>query len=370
MSSRDRKVCVVGGGPAGLAAAIALRREDCDVTVVDCAAPPIDKSCGEGLMPDTIAALGELGVEIPEDVGFAFRGIRFADARSSVFADFPNGIAKGVRRTVLHQLLIRQAMRHGVSIVWNAKHVRLTDGGVSTDRQLIEAQLVVGADGQNSQIRRQAALHRVTREKRRYGFRRHYRIAPWSSYMELHWGTSSQIYITPIAPDEICVVTISRDPKLRWEQILCGFPELDRRLRNVPQVSPEMGALSMSRSLRHVQRNKVALIGDASGSVDAITGEGMRLSFKQALALAAALRSGDIRQYQRLHRALMKHPQTMASLLLALERNGQLQRRVLAGLTQHPDVFKSLVAIHVGASSFRDLYSWRLLDFGRRLLTA
>jgi flavin-dependent dehydrogenase len=370
MSNCNRKVCVVGGGPAGLAAAIALRRENCDVTVVDCAVPPIDKACGEGLMPDSMAALGELGIEIPADVGFAFRGIRFADARSSVFADFPAGIAKGLRRTALHELMIRHAVSQGVSIVWNAKHVRLAGGGISVDRQLIQAQLVVGADGQNSQIRRQAALHGVTREKRRYGFRRHYRITPWSSYMELHWGTNSQVYITPIAPDEICVVTISRDPKLRWEQVLCGFPDLNRRLRDIAPVSPEMGALSVSRSLQRVQRDNVALIGDASGSVDAITGEGMRLGFRQALALAAALRSGDIRQYQRLHTALMKRPQMIASLLLSLERNGQFQSRVLAGLARHPDIFESLLAIHVGASSFRNLCSWRLLDFGRVLLTA
>jgi len=39
-----------------------------DVTVADGAKPPIDKACGEGLMPDTLRALRELGVAIrPED---------------------------------------------------------------------------------------------------------------------------------------------------------------------------------------------------------------------------------------------------------------------------------------------------------------
>ncbi len=370
MFSFCRKVCIVGGGPAGLAAAVALRRENCDVTVVDCAVPPLDKACGEGLMPDSIAALRELGIEIPADVGFAFRGIRFADTRSSVFADFPNGIAKGLRRTVLHQLLIAHATRQRVSIVWNAKHVRLAGGGVWIDQQFVDADLVVGADGQNSQTRRQAALNQVTREKRRYGFRRHYRIEPWSPYMELHWGTSSQIYVTPIARDEICVATISRDRKLRLEHLLSDFPDLSRRLTNATPVSPEMGALSVSRSLRCVQRNNVVLIGDASGSVDAIAGEGMCLAFKQALALAAVIRSGNIPKYQRLHRALMKRPQTMAALMLGLQRNGQLQRRALASLAQHPEVFESLLAIHVGASSFLDLCSRRILDFGRAFLAA
>ena len=360
----------MGGGPAGLAAAIVLARAGYEVVVVDCATPPIDKACGEGLMPDGIMALAKLGVEIPAGVGFPFRGIRFADARSSVVADFPNGIARGVRRTVLHDLLIRHVTRLGVSILWGAKHVRLTEGGVTVDGHFIEADLIVGADGQNSSIRRQGDLDQIRHEKRRYGFRRHYRIAPWSSYMELHWGPRSQIYVTPIAADEICVAVISCDPKLRIEQALSEFPELATHLSGAAAVSPEMGALSVSRTLRNVQRGNVVLIGDASGSVDAITGEGICLGFKQALALARALKTGHMQAYQRQHKALMKPTQTMATLMLLLERSGQIQSRALAGLAGEPEVFESLLAIHVGASRFRDLCSWRLLNFGRAFLAA
>jgi 2-polyprenyl-6-methoxyphenol hydroxylase-like FAD-dependent oxidoreductase len=150
MSSSVRDVCVVGGGPAGLAAAIALKGGGRDVTVVDCAVPPVDKACGEGLMPDSIAALRELGVELPPDAGFPFRGIRFADRCSSVYADFPTGIAQGVRRTVLHDLLIGHAVRLGISIIWDAKHVELGEGGVRVGDQLFRADYVIGADGQNS----------------------------------------------------------------------------------------------------------------------------------------------------------------------------------------------------------------------------
>jgi len=149
--------------------AIALKRENCHVTVLDCAVPPVAKACGEGLMPDSIAALAELGIEIPTGTGFPFRGIRFADVRSSVFADFPNGIGRSVRRTVLHEVLIQHATRLGVSIFWGAKRVHLTEGRVSVDGRSIQADLVVGADGQNSQIWRQAALNQIKREGRRYG---------------------------------------------------------------------------------------------------------------------------------------------------------------------------------------------------------
>ena len=370
MFNSTPNVCVVGGGPAGLAAAIALEHIGCAVTVVDCAIPPIDKACGEGLMPDSLLELRQLGIEIPDGTGFAFRGIRFADRHSSVCAEFPRGLARGVRRTILHQLLIERAMSLGISMIWNAKHLQLENSGISLGDRFLHSDLVLGADGQNSRIRRQAGLDRVTCEKRRYGFRRHYRIEPWSCYMELHWGPRSQIYVTPIAADEVCVAVISGNSKLRLEQALSDFPELERHLRGAEAVSTEMGALSVSRTLKSVCRQNVALIGDASGSVDAITGEGLCVSIKQAHALAESVANGDIRQYQQFHRNLMKRPQQMASLMLLLERSGQLQKRGLAGLAQNPAIFRSLLAIHVGVGRFRDLWSRELFRFGRAFFAA
>jgi menaquinone-9 beta-reductase len=345
-------VCVAGGGPAGLAAAIALRRIGCAVTVVDCAAPPIDKACGEGLLPDSIAALRELGVELPPETGFPFRGIRFSDGRSSARADFPSGVARGVRRTALHQALIDHAEQAGVSTIWKAKHVRLAEGGLSVDGRILEAALVVGADGQNSQIRRQAGLDRVSGEKRRYAFRRHYRSPPWTDYMELHWGTRAQVYVTPVASDQVCVAAISRYAQVRLDHALEEIPEVQQRVANLECVSAEAGAMSLSRTLHSVCRDNVVLVGDASGSVDAITGEGMCLGFRQALALANAVQANELMKYERAHRKLTRRPRTMAALMLLLERSPGLQRGVLAALARHPGVFRSLVAIHVGALRF------------------
>ena len=58
-------VFVIGGGPAGLAAAIAARQRGFRVIVADGMRPPIDKACGEGLMPDGLAALERLGIRVP-----------------------------------------------------------------------------------------------------------------------------------------------------------------------------------------------------------------------------------------------------------------------------------------------------------------
>src|SRR5260370_38293623 len=110
-------VFVVGGGPVGLAAAIAIRKKGFGVIVADGVNPPIDKACGEGLMPDTIAALRALGVAVSDADGYAFRGIRFIDSKSNIDASFPGGRGIGVSGTVLHQKLLERATAFGQSLL-------------------------------------------------------------------------------------------------------------------------------------------------------------------------------------------------------------------------------------------------------------
>jgi menaquinone-9 beta-reductase len=165
---------VVGGGPAGLAAAIAARQKGFSAIVADYAQPPIDKACGEGLMPDTISALFRLGVKLGIGHGVRFRGIRFADSQSSAAAEFPDGFGLGMRRPELHELLIRRAIETGVSLVWGTRSIRLTSGGIALDWRRIECCWIIGADGQNSRSRAWMGLEGRRYQRIRFGFRQHY----------------------------------------------------------------------------------------------------------------------------------------------------------------------------------------------------
>ncbi|MGC1374139.1 MAG: NAD(P)/FAD-dependent oxidoreductase, partial [Candidatus Sulfotelmatobacter sp.] len=215
-------IFIVGGGPAGLATAIAARQRGFDVTVADGSRPPIDKPCGEGLMPDACAALSLLGIAIPAEESHLFRGIKFADdGRSdddrsdggrSVEANFPDGSGIGVRRTVLHRLMIARAEAAGVSLLWQTPVTGLHPEGVRIAGDVIRARWVIGADGRGSRVRNWAGLGN-DRQRKRFAFRQHYRVPPWNACMEVHWGRSCQIYVTPVGADEICIAVASREPQ-------------------------------------------------------------------------------------------------------------------------------------------------------------
>ena len=86
----DTDVFVIGGGPAGLAAAIAAAQNGLHVTVADGCRFPIDKACGEGLMPDSLASAAALGIVIRPEDGHAFAGTRFVrGVRRRAFAVAP-----------------------------------------------------------------------------------------------------------------------------------------------------------------------------------------------------------------------------------------------------------------------------------------
>jgi flavin-dependent dehydrogenase len=333
-------IFVVGGGPAGLAAAIAARLKGFDVVVADAAEPPIDKACGEGLRPDSLRALRQLGVVVDPEQSFAFRGIRFLGDGGSAAADFPHEPGIAVRRVRLHQLLIDRARDLGVTLLWRT-HVRDVSG--------LRARWIIGADGGNSRVRRWASLDAVRSESHRYGFRRHYRVRPWTDFVEVYWGPGCQMYVTGVAHDEILIGLLTRDPRMRLKDALPHFPELERKLQGADTLSEERGALTVTRHLRRVYRERIALIGDASGSVDAITGEGMGLAFRQALALADALAADNLDQYQTAHRRLARRPALMAQLMLMLDRFPRLRPRVLQTFAAQPVIFERLLAAHVHA---------------------
>jgi flavin-dependent dehydrogenase len=345
-------VFVIGGGPAGLAAAIAARQQGFRVIVADGARMPIDKPCGEGLMPDGLAALAKLGISIEPENAYPFRGIRFLSNGLAVDASFPKGaFGMGVRRTVLHRLIAERASRLGIDFLWQTPVTGISADGVQVGKRTVSARWIIGADGGSSRVRRWAGLDAFRKRDRRYAFRQHYRVAPWTDRMELYWGRHGEIYVTPVANDQVCVALISRDPKLRLAEALLKFPELKSRLDGADVSSPERGALTATSKLKHVSRGNVALIGDASGTVDAITGEGLCLAFSQAMVLADCLRRGDVSRYEREHRRLALRPFLMARLMLTLDGRPRLQRRTLQAFQSRPDVFRRLLELHVGVLS-------------------
>jgi 2-polyprenyl-6-methoxyphenol hydroxylase-like FAD-dependent oxidoreductase len=178
------------------------------------------------------------------------------------------------------------------------------------------------------------------------------------------------MFVTPLARQEIGVVVFSRDPARRLESALPQFPALAKRLQGARPTTREFGDTTSLRILPAVTRGRIALIGDASGTVDAVTGHGLSLSFEQAKELADAMTNGDLSRYEAAHRKIAAVPIAMTRLMLLMERSEWIRRRALRLLQNSPGLFSRILAIHSGTQPLSAVGLSEIADFGWKFLWA
>lgn len=364
MTARVRDAVVVGAGPAGLAFAIAAASRGLDVLVLERRTGALDKACGEGLMPAGVRALEPLGVlpRVPAAERAPLRAIRWIDPEAGelrLVLPHPGGIA--VRRTALSQALLSRAREEGVEVAQGAPVVRHRREG---DRVVVEGpfgeaagRVLVAADGLGSPTRRREGLELPPRVPARYGVRRHFAVAPWSSDVEVHFAEGAEAYVWPAGERRVGVAFLFEQGAAGGpRRLLARFPAVAARVAGAEEDSLPRGAGPFARSARARIADRLVLLGDAAGYVDAITGEGLSLAFGCATALAellpAALRRGAsaeaLRAYERVWRRRFVPYAVWTRLLLALSRRPGLRRRVLAVAAARPGPFERALAAAVG----------------------
>lgn len=364
-------VLVIGAGPVGLATAIALATRGATVRVLDRRLAPIDKPCGEGIMPHGVEALERLGVDPVRAGGRPFRGIRYIDGSHRVEGYFPGTSGVAVRRTVLQAELLRRARRAGAEVeLGRVVRDLVAEGGewrgVVTDDGERRARWIVGADGLRSRLRQLSGLDRGARGGR-FGIRRHYAVEPWTDLVEVYWSDGCEAYVTPVTRREIGVAMLWEGGKGGFDEHLERFPALRDRLVGAERTSRDLGAGPLERRVRAVADGRLALVGDASGYIDAITGEGLSVGFLQAEALAAALAAGEMRDYARAHRRIGRWPGLLTRGLLAVKRRPALRRRLIAAFAAEPALFGRLLEIHARGRRPGSIEPGALLRMGRLL---
>ena len=335
MTSYDTDLLIVGGGPGGLATALHARRQGLSVIVAEQRDGPIDKACGEGLMPGGLAELTSLGVD---PAGLPFRGIAYVSETRRAEARFRTGPGRGVRRTTLHAALAARAKEQDTEwIKTRVTDVQQDAHGVTAAG--IRAKWLVGADGLHSAVRRAVGITTTAGTPRRYGVRWHFTVPAWSEFVEVYWSRFGEAYVTPVEPDLVGVAILSRgQPDLAW------FPRLARQLDGAGR-----GQARGCGPLRQVVSRRVAgrvlLVGDAAGYEDALTGEGVSLAVKQAGAVVNAIVDDAPASYEASwHRVTRSYRLLTRGLVLA-STPAAARRAVVPACSLLPAVFRQGVNI-------------------------
>lgn len=337
-TKRTSEVAVVGAGPAGCLASLALAQKGHRVTVFEADRARPRRFAGEWLHPSGLEVLrrwnvlgeGEAG-GIPggvEQRGFAI----FPDDDSEpVLLDYPDS-ARGIvcEHGELVETLRRKALATpGVEILSGTRVRSVAPGSVtfqskgSDGPEVLAADRIIGADGRTSVVREALGLSRGSRSISRFvGLIVEGAELPHEGYGHVMLGAPGPSLAYRIAPDRVRVsldVPLGMVPENKdWPALLAReyAPYLPGSLRSAFLRDLEKGSLAFRnngfRSRIDYGNEEMTLVGDAVGFHHPLTAMGMTLGFQDADGLA---RAGSFAEFERERRAMTVVPELLAVAL-------------------------------------------------------
>jgi len=385
VSVADVDALVVGAGPAGSVAAAQLAAAGLRVALLERAAGPHEKICGEYVGPRAVADLERLGFS------GALRGVAtrelhgmamVAPGGTAVEAPFVTDAgaearALSVARPLLDGALQREAQRRGARLEGGAAVTGVefnVDGVVVRASEEWRARWLIGADGRFSVVARACGLAVAApadaKGRQRGVIHAWLRgVAGVRDMGEMHLlQDGAYLGLDPLADGRlnaglvVDVATVAdavraHDGARRLLEAAARSPALAARFRDAEMAGEVRYLAPMTTAVRAVARGRTLLAGDAAGFVDPLTGEGIALAIATgelaARAVLGALRAGDrpadarraAAEYAREHARLVRGKRWFHPLLQALLRRPALADGMAARLSQSPAAARRLLAV-------------------------
>ena len=318
--SQSPEVVVVGGGPSGAAAAYWLSQAGHSVAVIEKKEYPREKTCGDGLTPRSIFELQSMGFDFDVPELHRINGLRSYGAGSMIEMEWPDhpeypNWGAIIRRADLDEQVVRLAEKQGAVIHQKATAAPVVDDGrlrgveVSSngDSEVLNPKVVVVADGAVSRFGRPLGVGRD--RKAPYGLAlRAYYSSPFAdddmmeSLLDLKDKDGKNVpgygWTFPLGGKTVNIGVGLLSTSKRWKGLNTG-QLLDTYLDNLPDhweveggsrlTEPVGGKLSMAFSGGPIVGANWVLVGDALGSTNPFTGEGIAYGYQTGRMAAATV---------------------------------------------------------------------------------
>lgn len=294
--TKQVSIAIIGGGPVGLYLANKLSEQNILITIFEKKTWPVDKVCGQGVMPSGVERLQEIGVKLTSENSYPFAGIRYIDDKISLRGDLAKkalGIERSVLSTELLKILTTRAhisMLENVSVT-DIVQIPNQQIEIRTSEDVYHFDYAFCCDGMHSPTRDQLGLTKTRSGIARLGARIHYDISPWDDTVQVYWSQGLEAYVTPVSSTKIEVAYLWYEDAIEKgalleERLLKHFPDLESKLDPAKKLSDFKAYGPFKKYSAKVNKGNVYFIGDAFHFKDGITGEGVSLGFKASDIIA------------------------------------------------------------------------------------
>ena len=364
---KENEVIIIGGGLAGLTAAIHLRKLDIPVTIIEKNSYPKHKVCGEYISNEVLPYLNWLNISVDELQPTHINKLQFSTSSGkTIHTTLPLG-GFGISRYTLDNYLYNKALKNGVTVLQDAVtniHFDNNTFAITTaDGTTIKATWVIGAFGKRSNIDIQLNRDFIQQKSPWLAVKAHYEGNFSNDVVGLHNFNGGYCGVSKVEDDKINICYLASFESFKvckssseyQEKVLEQNPHLKTIFQNSKLLFEKPLTISqISFEQKQPVEQHILMIGDTAGLIHPLCGNGMAMAIHSAKIVSeviadfsngkiktrAAMEETYTKQWNKTFSARLKTGRLLANILLQPKLSGFLFRIILVAPFLLPMIIK------------------------------